>query len=232
MKRLVLSVTLSIILVMTGLTCAFAQEEITLSLWSFTDELTRPIERFEQMYPNIKIELTIVPSEEYPSKLKPVLRTGKNAPDIFTGEFAYVKDFVESGFWATEPHPLPYKMPLEPRGADGNPDQWNAIERAILERRSVRNFEDKPVPDHLIRRVLEAGRFAPSAGNCQPWQFIVITDRELIRKVDEATWATVNGLHNMYTEDEQVMNRAPKDEANPGMYDERVANWGLGSIDK
>lgn len=99
MKRLVLSVALSIILVMTGLTCAFAQDEITLSLWSFTDELTRPIERFEQMYPNIKIELTIVPSEEYPSKLKPVLRTGKNAPDIFTGEFAYVKDFVESGIW-------------------------------------------------------------------------------------------------------------------------------------
>jgi len=55
MKRLVLSVALSIILVMTGLTCAFAQDEITLSLWSFTDELTRPIERFEQMYPNIKI---------------------------------------------------------------------------------------------------------------------------------------------------------------------------------
>ena len=99
MKRLFLCVALSIMLAITGITCAFAQEEITLSLWSFTDELTRPIERFEQMYPNIKIELTIIPSEEYPSKLKPVLRTGKNAPDIFTGEFAYVKDFVESGIW-------------------------------------------------------------------------------------------------------------------------------------
>lgn len=139
---------------------------------------------------------------------------------------------VKDGFWATEPHPLPYKMPLEPRGADGNPDQWNAIERAILERRSVRNFEDKPVPDHLIRRVLEAGRFAPSAGNCQPWQFIVITDRELIRKVDEATWATVNGMYNMYTDDEQVMNMAPMAEANPGMYDARVAIGGMGSIAK
>ena len=98
MKKVVLSVTLSIIFMMIVFTSG-GTEEITLSLWSFTDELTRPIERFEQMYPNIKIELTIVPSEEYPSKLKPVLRTGKNAPDIFTGEFAYVKDFVESGIW-------------------------------------------------------------------------------------------------------------------------------------
>ena len=51
---------------------------------------------------------------------------------------------------------------------------------------SRRLLEDEPVPDHLIRRVLEAGRFAPSAGNCQPWQFIVITDRALIQKMDEA----------------------------------------------
>ena len=92
---------------------------------------------------------------------------------------------VTGGFWQTAAEPLAYKMPLDPKDADGNPDEFNPIERAVLERRSVRNFKDKPVPEPLIRRVLEAGRCAPSTGNCQPWKFIVITNRELIRKMDE-----------------------------------------------
>ena len=54
-------------------------------------------------------------------------------------------------------------MPLEPKDKDGKPDEWNQTERIILERRSVRNFKKDPVPDHLIRRVLEAGRFARAA---------------------------------------------------------------------
>ena len=38
---------------------------------------------------------------------------------------------AKSGFWKTEPNPLPYKMPLKPRDADGNLDEWNTIERAV-----------------------------------------------------------------------------------------------------
>ena len=109
---------------------------------------------------------------------------------------------VSGGFWATEPHHLPVKMPLKPRDKDGNLDEWNAVERAVLQRRSVRNYKDEPVPDHLIRRVLEAGRFAPSAGNCQPWQFIVITDKALIAKMDEAVVAMSKGLWATYKNDE------------------------------
>ena len=74
---------------------------------------------------------------------------------------------VEGGFFDIQYPPL--KMPREPRDAAGNPDEWTAIERTILERRSVRNFKEDPVPDPLMRRVLEAGRFTPSAGNQQPW---------------------------------------------------------------
>jgi nitroreductase/NAD-dependent dihydropyrimidine dehydrogenase PreA subunit len=139
---------------------------------------------------------------------------------------------VKSGFWATEPHPLPFKMPLKPRDADGNLDEWNAIERAVLQRRSVRNFADKPVPDHLIRRVLEAGRFAPSAGNCQPWQFIVITDKALIQQMDEAVWAAINGMYNNYKNDDLVPHMAPMAESSPGAFDPRVARGGMGSIAK
>ncbi|MCD6569102.1 MAG: nitroreductase family protein [Deltaproteobacteria bacterium] len=61
---------------------------------------------------------------------------------------------------------------------------WNSVEKVIFERRSVRKYRDKQVPENLIRRVLEAGRFAPSAGNCQPWKFIVLRDKEMINEME------------------------------------------------
>jgi nitroreductase/formate hydrogenlyase subunit 6/NADH:ubiquinone oxidoreductase subunit I len=78
------------------------------------------------------------------------------------------------------------KMPMEPKNAIGDPDKWNEVERVILNRRSVRNFKRNPVPDHLIRRVLEAGRFAPSGGNHQPWKFTVVTDPDFISAMEES----------------------------------------------
>jgi nitroreductase len=65
--------------------------------------------------------------------------------------------------------------------------EWNPVEKVIMERRSIRNFKKKPVPDNLIRRILEAGRFSPTAGNAQPWKFVVITDQELIGEIESAT---------------------------------------------
>lgn len=46
---------------------------------------------------------------------------------------------------------------------------------AIEARRSVRQYTDRPVPRELVEQVLQAGILAPSAGNRQPWQFVVIT---------------------------------------------------------
>ena len=139
---------------------------------------------------------------------------------------------VSSGFWATEPHPLPVKMPLPPRDKDGNLDEWNAIERAVLQRRSVRNFKDDPVPDHLIRRVLEAGRFAPSAGNCQPWQFIVITDKALIAKMDEAVVTMSKGLWAAYQIDEAVKGMGGVAETTPYAFEPRALWGGVGTISR
>jgi len=141
---------------------------------------------------------------------------------------------VDDGFWATEPHPLPAKLPLEPRDAEGNPDKWNAIERAVFYRRSVRNYKDKPVPEPLVRRVLEAGRFAPSAGNCQPWKFIVVTDKALINEMNEAIYNVLNGMYNLYMNDELVKSLVPMYEAggNAGTFDPRIALGGLGAISR
>ena len=137
---------------------------------------------------------------------------------------------VDEGFWETDPHPLPFKMPIPPKDADGNPDQWNAVEMAVLERRSVRNFKDKPVPETYIRRVLEAGRFAPSAGNCQPWKFVVITDKKLMKEIDESVWGVINGVYGMFKNDDTVEHLAGMvDPANPGMFDPRLAQGGMGA---
>jgi nitroreductase len=46
-------------------------------------------------------------------------------------------------------------------------------------RRSVRRYRPDPVPDELLDQVLEAGRWAPSAVNSQPWEFIVVRDPQV-----------------------------------------------------
>jgi nitroreductase len=48
--------------------------------------------------------------------------------------------------------------------------------QAILTRRSIRRYTSTPVPPELVSSLLRAGMQAPSAGNQQPWQFVVITD--------------------------------------------------------
>jgi nitroreductase len=54
---------------------------------------------------------------------------------------------------------------------------------AIKTRRSIRKFQQKAVPDDLVMDLLAAAMSAPSAGNQQPWHFVVITDREILGKV-------------------------------------------------
>jgi nitroreductase len=51
---------------------------------------------------------------------------------------------------------------------------------AIWERRSIRNYEPRAVPEEKVTQILEAGRWAPSASNSQPWKFIVVRD-EVVR---------------------------------------------------
>jgi len=53
----------------------------------------------------------------------------------------------------------------------------------IVSRRSIRSFKDEPVPDEALERILEAARWAPSAVNRQPWHFIVIKNRETLRRI-------------------------------------------------
>ncbi len=60
---------------------------------------------------------------------------------------------------------------------------------AIEKRRSVRAYLPDPVPEDKMKRILEAARLAPSAGNIQPWHFIVVTDQQKRRKLSEGMFA-------------------------------------------
>ena len=63
-------------------------------------------------------------------------------------------------------------------------NDWTPVEQVIFKRRSIRAFKNKPLPDFMIRRILEAGRFAPSAGNSQPWKFAVIKSPEILTAME------------------------------------------------
>jgi nitroreductase len=58
-------------------------------------------------------------------------------------------------------------------------DVFDAI-RTLL---AVRQYADRPVPEAVIRRVLEAGQLTASARNAQPWRFIVVDDRNTLRQL-------------------------------------------------
>ena len=60
------------------------------------------------------------------------------------------------------------------------------VMEAILARRSIRDFVDKPVDKQSLARVLEAGRQAPSASNAQPWRIVVVSDPAKRRKLAKA----------------------------------------------
>ena len=58
---------------------------------------------------------------------------------------------------------------------------------AIKERRSVRAYTDEEVSEEDVERLIEAARWAPSAGNIQPWAFVVVKEVETKRKLSYAT---------------------------------------------
>jgi nitroreductase len=60
--------------------------------------------------------------------------------------------------------------------------QMDTLE-AIHTRRSIREYQDKPIPDELVAEVLKAAMAAPSARNQQPWEFIVITNAEIRERI-------------------------------------------------
>ncbi len=66
-------------------------------------------------------------------------------------------------------------------------EKKSGIFETILTRRSVRSFTDEPVDRESIRTILEAGSWAPSGLNNQPWRFAVLWDDEIKQKLSQFT---------------------------------------------
>ncbi|RSK28063.1 extracellular solute-binding protein [Bacillus sp. HMF5848] len=120
----------------------------TLKIWSFTDELKDPITTFEERN-GVKVELTIVPIADYPTKLKPALESGVGAPDVFTGEIAFLKQWTDRDYWVNlseEPYNvdewsdeyIPYVFDLG-KDSEGNVKalSWQTTPGGIFYRRSI-----------------------------------------------------------------------------------------------
>lgn len=56
---------------------------------------------------------------------------------------------------------------------------------AILNRKSIRKYKDIKISDEIVDGLLRAGMQAPSAGNEQPWDFVVLRDKEIMKKITE-----------------------------------------------
>jgi len=53
----------------------------------------------------------------------------------------------------------------------------------ILSRRSIRRYENKDIPEEVLRQILETGRQAPSAANRQPIHFVIVNDQDILKNL-------------------------------------------------
>jgi len=58
---------------------------------------------------------------------------------------------------------------------------------AIKKRRSIRRYKHKSIPKEILERIVDAGRFAPTARGVEPWEFIVVTDKSVLKKIGDIT---------------------------------------------
>ena len=61
-----------------------------------------------------------------------------------------------------------------------------SLHEAIFSARAIRRLENTPVPPAELEYLVEAATMAPSAGNMQPWSFVIVTDREQMRRMAHA----------------------------------------------
>ena len=85
-------------------------------------------------------------------------------------------------------------------------DYAEVLERIIEGRRSIRRFDDAPVPEADVIQLIKAAGQAPSADNLQHWHFLVIRNRAIIREMEQAiretieeflTWEQIRGNRDL-----------------------------------
>jgi nitroreductase len=107
---------------------------------------------------------------------------------------------------------------------------------------AVREFDRRPIPDEVLRRILEAGRLTASGGNGQPWHFVLVQDRDRLHKLGSLVRTgpyTANAMAAIvvgYEKDSRVgvsdASRAIQDMMAVAWAEGVASNWtGFGSLD-
>lgn len=93
------------------------------------------------------------------------------------------------------------------------------IFEAIKNRRSIRAFERKAVSEEQVGRLIDAARHAPSAGNIQPWEFVVVRDQQIKQQL------SIAALNQTFIEEAPVVIVVCANEARSGQgYGSRGVN--------
>ena len=69
----------------------------------------------------------------------------------------------------------------------------------VKNRRSIRSFKPDPIPDEYIHKIIEVARWAPSGANLQPWEFVVVKDKELKEKIVQFCRTSMENTSEMET---------------------------------
>jgi coenzyme F420-0:L-glutamate ligase/coenzyme F420-1:gamma-L-glutamate ligase len=89
----------------------------------------------------------------------------------------------------------------------------SSLPHALKSRRSIRKYQPKPVPQDLIKEVLSAAAWAPSAHNAQPWRFIVLTEASSKRELSQAmakAWAIDMTKDGVKTDEQTFLARVER----------------------
>ncbi|MCK4280043.1 MAG: nitroreductase family protein, partial [Candidatus Thorarchaeota archaeon] len=94
----------------------------------------------------------------------------------------------------------------------------NITIKTIKQRRAIRDYEtSKDVPDELVYEIIEAGGYAPSAENQQPWRIIVVRDKKLQRFIGQIAVDRTIELFGRATPREEIERRLSYIRAKPSL---------------
>lgn len=144
-----------------------------LIVWSFTDELKTMIDKYySPAHPNVEIEYSLTPTDQFPNKLDPVLASGQGAPDVFALEAAFVRKYVESGlllditdiYEEARSKVLAYPVEVGTYNGKVYGMSWQAAPGAMFYRRSLaKKYLGTDEPDAVQKYVANLDKFLETA---------------------------------------------------------------------
>lgn len=124
------------------------EEAKKLVVWSFTDELQTMIDKYYKVdHPDVEVDYSLTPTDQFPNKLDPVLASGNGAPDVFALENAFVRKYVDQGanllldltdvYNEVKGKCLAYPMEVGTQDGKVYAMSWQACPGAFFYRRSI-----------------------------------------------------------------------------------------------